>query len=411
MKRIAMISLHTSPLASEEGKETGGMNVYILKFSEELAKLNNQVDMFTYRNNQRDQPIITISPNLRVIHLPAGPIQHIPKKHLITHIDEFTQNLFNFIQTEKISYNIIHSHYYLSGLVALALKNRLRIPPPIIHSFHTLGLMKNLVAREETEREDKQRINSEFLLTQQADGIITSSETDKMYVEYLYNGNKEKIFAVTPGVDRSTFKPMNKDIAKRFIHATQKHKIILFVGRIEPLKGIDGLIYALKILLTKDSTLPLCLWIVGGDISQKSNAWSKELQKLEQLRSLLHLVPNVTFVGQQQQKMLPHFYNAAELVVMPSHYESFGIAALEAMACGTPVITTNVSGITDILTNEDQALVTSVNNPLELSEKMEYLLTNRDIYQQVSRDIIERTKNFDWKIITKRLLRIYANYI
>ncbi len=411
MTRIAMISLHTSPLASEEGKETGGMNVYVLKLSQELAKDGIFVDIYTYRQNKKQQRIITISPKLRVIHIDAETPRHIPKKRLLNHISEFSDSMCSVIQKEQISYDLIHSHYYLSGLVALKVKEKLKKPIAIIHMFHTLGLMKNLVAREENEREDKERIASEFLLADKANAIIASSDTDKLYLQYLYNADPHKVFVITPGVDTQQFKPIDKTIAKREIQANVTHKIILFVGRIEPLKGIDGLIYAMKILRKRNPNLSLCLWIVGGDISQKSHRWSRELQKLEEIRNVLHLNSVVTFVGQQHQKNLPFFYNASEIVVMPSHYESFGIAALEAMACGIPVITTNVSGITDLLTPEQNELVTSVNNPLELSEKIEYLITNQKVYRQISQEIISLAKGFDWKITKEKLKKIYNNYI
>lgn len=408
LTRIAMISMHTCPLASEEGKETGGMNVYVLKLSEELAKKGIAVDIFTRSQDTKQPYIVNVLPLLRVIHLKAGPHSPVAKNELLSYLPEFIDNFFQFQKDDMVTYDLIHCHYYLSGMAGLKIKQQGNLLIPVFYTFHTLGLMKNLVAREQTEKEETERISAEFSILRSVDGVIATSSSEKEYLQYLYGGDVKKIFVVFPGVDTKHFKPMDKTEAKEKIHAPKEHKMILFVGRIEPLKGIDSLLYALKILVTKRPHLKTCLWIVGGDISQKTISWSRELQKLEHVRHMLTLTTSVKFVGQRHQQDLPFYYNAAEIVVMPSHYESFGMAALEAMACGVPVITSNVSGIADIFDQKMEQFLTSVNNPLLLSAQMEQLLLDESIHQKASREVYQTVQHFTWEHVASEIVNIYT---
>lgn len=422
-KRIAMISYHTCPLASEEGKETGGMNIYVLQTAKELAKQGFLVDIFT-RSQDIDQPhIIQISDNLRLMHIKAGPESYIlpnteeHKKQFLSYIPEFVENIKAFQNNEGISYDVIDAHYYLSGIAGLELKSFSKVyneqsrtaqdkkEIPLIITFHTLGLMKNLVARESLSAPEKERVEIEANLVKQADTIISPSESEKKYLQYLYNTPVEKITVISPGVDTSLFYPMDKTQTKLAVGASPDHKMILFAGRIDPVKGLDVLLYAMRILFTKKPDIKACLWIVGGDVSQEPETWSKELQKLEQLRKLLDLHTTVRFVGQQPQHELPKYYNAADLVVMPSHYESFGLTALEAMACGTPVITTNVTGVSELLEESCQKHITVANNPLILAEDIIHVLTHHS--EKSEHQMLESVKEFDWKNIAEKITKVY----
>jgi D-inositol-3-phosphate glycosyltransferase len=406
LPRIAMISYHTCPLASQEGKETGGMNVYVLELSKELARSGHQVDIFTRCQDENNPLIVEVEENLRVIHLSAGPFS-ISKKEMFQYIQEFVGNFDRFVQEHKLSYDVLHCHYYLSGLIGLEIQKKFSKKIPLIMTFHTLALMKNLVARDELEHEEKERIDAEFLLTQKADKIIAPSETDMNYLQYLYQAQTDKTVVIPPGVDTELFRPLDKMEAKKFIGAEADHKIVLFAGRIEPLKGIDGLIYAMKILTQKHSDCEICLWIVGGDISQHPSLWSKELKKLEKLRRTLRITTSVKFVGQRPQSELPYYYNAAEVVVMPSHYESFGMAAAEAMACGVPVITTNVAGVTSFLDEKHRALVTSVNNPLLLASQIEQTLIEPELHKKISQEVVQKIQDLKWSNIAQKVSQVY----
>jgi D-inositol-3-phosphate glycosyltransferase len=188
-------------------------------------------------------------------------------------------------------------------------------------------------------------------------------------------------------------------------------KRVMFVGRIEPLKGIDSLLYALKIMTKRQPELAIELWVVGGDVSQPVESWSQELRKLERVRRQLGLEAQVKFMGQQTQELLPYYFQVADVVVMPSHYESFGMVALEAMACGVPVITTNVAGISDILDDHHKDLLTTVNNPLLLAKQIEKLLADPQYHAHVSRLVRERVQDLSWTNIAARIKTYYQKLL
>lgn len=406
-KRIAVISYHTCPLSDSEGGEIGGMNIYVLELCKQLAAKGLEIDIFTRSQDKNDQEIVNVAKNLRVIHIKAGKEEEIEKKKLINYIPEFVDNIYGFINKNKLTYDLVYSHYYLSGIIGLQIKEKFKIP--LFVTFHTLALMKNLVARSESEREDIKRIEYEILFTKKADRIIATSVSDAEYLITLYGCPKSKISILTPGVDLKLFKPKDKVKAKQIAGISKDHKLILFVGRIEPLKGIDVLLYGMKVLSENNPQMKLSLWILGGVIDGNFNSWSKELKRLDQLKKLLRISATVTFVGRKHQDELPDFYNASDIVILPSHYESFGITALEAMACGTPVIATDTVGIAGLFDKKHTGLITSANNPLLLAEKIKYLLTNEKDYQKVSHEVLEKVKELSWKNLAGKFVNIIEN--
>lgn len=416
-QRILMISYHTCPLASEEGKETGGMNVYVLELSKKLAQLGHHVDVITRCQDPTNEKIVQVTKNFRVIHLIAGPPSPLNKNKIAVFIPEFIKSFRSFNQTQKIKYDLLHAHYYLSGLIGLKINRYLAKKIPLVMTFHTLALIKNLVARTSNEQENQSRIKAEITLTAQADVIITPSLSEKKYLLYLYDTPPKKVHVLPPGVNTDLFKPLDKTLAKKKVHLLKNDKVILFVGRIEPLKGIDVLLYALKILKAQSADrrlaerIKLKLLIVGGDISQHITKWSKPLKELTKISRLLGLTNQVIFVGQRLQYELRYYYNAAEIVVMPSHYESFGMAVAEAMACGTPVITTNVTGVSSLIDERRTHLVTTVNNPLLLASQIKRLLTNKKIYNLVRKNIIQNVQDLRWDKIAKRVEDVYSKLI
>ena len=407
--KICMISYHTCPLASQEGKETGGMNVYVLELAKALARMGHQVDVFTRCQDPTNEMIVPVIHNMRVFHILGGPAAVLSKKEMLKYMDEFEERVHNYIVKEGIVYDVLHAHYYMSGIIAVNLQKHLHQKNhlPLVMTFHTLALMKNLVARADLEVEDMIRIDIERDLVKKADRVITPSQSDASYLEYFYQADPQKLDILPPGVDTKIFKPISKAKARHELQADPQKKLVLFVGRIEPLKGVDMLIYAMKILSLRKPELPLNLWIVGGDISQPVELWSAELQKLEQLRKVLGIPSLVRFVGQQKQDQLPNYYNAADVVVMPSHYESFGMAALEAMSCGVPVITTNVAGISGLLDDQRQELITTVNNPLLLAKQLGHLLTHEQTHSAVSSKLQKIGVALEWAKVAEKALNIY----
>lgn len=403
-QRIAVLSYHTCPLSDIEGGEIGGMNIYVLELCRQLAEKGYEIDIFTRSQDKNIQKIVNVQENLRVIHIVAGQEKEIEKKKLIDYVPEFSANLFTFIDENKLAYDLVYAHYYLSGIIGLEIKKKYTIP--LFVTFHTLALMKNLVARSESEREDSIRIDSESLLIKKADKIIENNDLHAQYLASLYNCPKSKISVVTPGIDLKVFSPKNKNEAKRNVGLSEDQKLILFVGRIEPLKAIDVLLYAVKILKNEDPQIHFCLWILGG--VAKGLGKSEELKRLEKLSKSLDISEEVKFIGRKHQGELSSYYNASEIVVLPSHYESFGIVALEAMACGTPVIVTDTSGVSSIF-GKKSPLVTSSNNPLMVAQKIKHLLTDKNEYQKISREVLEKAAEMSWENIAEKFIEILKN--
>jgi len=402
--RIAMFSVHACPLASEEGKETGGLNIYVLELAKELGNLGHKVDIFTRREKRSNPAVVKVSKNVRVVHLKTGPERPVSKKTLIKHLDEFVVNFHIFKHGQNIKYDVLHCHYYLSGLAGIKCKDKCCQNATLVMTFHTLALMKNLVARSNSERSLQTRITAEFRLMQKADAITASSESDADYITHLYGANPNKLTAVPPGVDLNIFKSMNSLRVRKSLNINPNNQLILAVGRIEPLKGFDAILYALKILIQKSPKLEkqLCLYIIGGDLNQKQMHWTHEQKKLETLRKQLSLTTQVEFVNQQPQKQLAKYYNAANVVVMPSHYESFGMVALEAMACGTPVIASNVAGISRFIHGSKRGLITTANNPMLLAEQIGKTLQSKTLNKEPN-----LPKTFSWEAVASAMEDIY----
>ncbi|MDO8610166.1 MAG: glycosyltransferase [bacterium] len=268
--------------------------------------------------------------------------------------------------------------------------------------------MKNLVARNPNEKESQQRIEDEILLTKNANHIISSSINDKEYLTHLYSCPENKITAINPGVDTDLFKPIDKNTALQFIHSVTHNKIVTFVGRIEALKGIDVLMYAIKIIHDRNPDLKVALLIVGGYSNRINN---KELIRLKKLQNTLKMSPIVGFIDQRPQQELPYYYNASELVVTPSHYESFGMTSLEAMACGTPVLITDTSGISSMLNDDFKDLLISANNPLLLASHIEEILKNDSYKKQFKLKILKNINKFSWKNVAIKTDEVYQSII
>lgn len=404
-KRVAMVSVHECPLASSEGKERGGINVYVYELSKALSRLGWHVDAYTRVQDDVNPRIVSVDERFRVIHVPSGTHTPLAKKDILTTLPEFTRHLADTIRDEHITYDVIHGHYYLSGMVAAHLRASYQVKTPLVMTFHTLGLMKQLVSRSQDTEDPIERIPAERELITVADRCITSSDTGKEYLSTFYDCPEEKIAIVPPGVDIRLFRPIDQQEAKKHIRAHPHHHVVLAVGRIDPVKGFDVLLVALKTLLKRNPELSdqVCLWIVGGDVGQNQNQWSKELKKLHELQQTLNLPATVRFVPPQSQEELPYYYSAADVLVMPSHYESFGMVALEAIACGTPVIATDVTGISPILRELPQGHIVSANNPLALASEIKHVLDTAHP-TAAPKQVVE---TFNWDAIAARMIKEY----
>ena len=407
--KIAMLSYHTCPLATLGGKDTGGMNVYVRELTRQLGRMDVHVDVFTRSQNEHVPHVLhDLGYGNRVVHVPAGPEIPVAKPALADHVPDFVKGVQAFADEKNIQYDLIHSHYWMSGLAAETLSDtwgRL----PIVHMFHTLGEMKNRVARSDDEREGDYRLNGERQVIKRVDKIVAATYAEQTQLQFLYKANKRKITIIPPGVDTGHFYPIPKDEAREFLGVPATKKIILYVGRIEPLKGIDTLIKAVAQLRIDIEQVTLA--IIGGDPNVSSERMSQEMARLQKMCDDLGLGGMVVFLGKRAQNTLPYYYSAAEVLVMPSHYESFGMVALEAMACGTPVIASQVGGLAFLVQDGETGYHVPDQEPSQLSEKLTLLLGNPDQHDAMGLRAAEYAKNYAWVNIAPQIIDVYKEFI
>ena len=395
MLRVAVISAHGCPLAQLGGKDIGGMNLYVRQVSRELGRSGIEIDVFTHWHEPDLPQVEELGENARVIHLQAGESRPM-KDELYRHLPEFTANLCRFQTENGLGYDLLHSHYWLSGRVATFLSGWWGIPS--VATFHTLGDVKNRarVGEQETEL----RIETERKVIASAHGIIATSAHEKNQMVRFYGAQPDKVTVIPCGVDLTLFSPMDKNEARRELGLSDK-KIILFVGRIEPLKGIDLLLNAVAPLEDKSD---LRILIIGGD-----SAESGEVARLSQLAANLGVGEKVTFLGAVEHEKLPLFYNAANVCVMPSYYESFGLVALEALACGTPVIASRVGGLPSIIRDGVTGYLIPWHCPEPFTERLELLLANEALAKSLGLAGRTSAAKFSWAIVAEQIREVYES--
>jgi len=410
MLRIAMISYHTCPLATLGGKDTGGMNVYVRDLTRQLGQMGIHVDVFTRSQDDHVPHVLhELGYGNRVVHVPAGPEIPVPKQELADYIPEFVEGVKQFAAEKDIRYDIIHSHYWMSGIAADSLSEAWG-GTPILHMFHTLGEMKNRIARSEDEREGQYRIDGEKQVLRRAERVVVATLAELTQLRFLYKANDRKLVVIPPGVDVCHFYPIPADEAKMYVGLKPHDRMVLFVGRIEPLKGVDTLIQAMSCLQWKEER-PVHLAIIGGDPGASPEEMSAEMARLQKLCDDLAVGQTVVFLGKRDQDKLPYYYSAAELVVMPSHYESFGMVALEAMACGTPVIASEVGGLAYLVRDGETGFTIPDQEPDTLCEKISWLLNDHHLHETMSRRAVEYAQDYAWEKIAKQIVDVYGSLL
>ncbi|MFC1986978.1 glycosyltransferase [Chloroflexota bacterium] len=399
--RIAMFSAHSCPVGKLGAKDTGGMSVYIRELAHELGKRGHSVDIYTRVHDTRDPQIINLGQKVRLIHLMSGGDEEIDKLAVYSHLPEFTCNLENFRKHNDLKYDLIFSHYWLSGLAGEYLQQQWNVPHIIM--FHTLGAVKNNTGIGEGEPE--LRIEAERNLAQNCHHIIAPTEKEKEALILHYGTLPERIGVVPCGVNLEQFKPVDKEAARQYLGLADD-KIILFVGRIDPLKGIDKLIRAIPYL--HDIQGLRLVVIGGGEHSQH------EIEKLQELAGNLNIQDSVTFPGLVKHDQLPYFYSAADACVVPSYYESFGLVVLESLACGTPVVATDVGNLKCVIRQGKTGYVVIDNAPHHLAEKIALLLSNPSTGIESTLSIRASVSSLSWSNIAEAIIRecqlVLANY-
>lgn len=401
-----MLSYHTCPLATLGGKDTGGMNVYVREVTRQFGRMGVHVDVFTRSQDEHVPHVLhDLGYGNRVVHIPAGPEVPLPKSKLAEYIPTFADQVLAFCEAKDLTYDLIHSHYWMSGIAAIQLKEAWNIP--FLHMFHTLGHMKNRIAGF-GEAEGDYRIEGENRVIKAADRLIAATPAEVAQLQWLYNADSKKIVVVPPGVDLSHFYPIPQDEARAYVGIPAEDRNILFVGRVEPLKGIDILLHAIGMMcrngtVNRDS---LCVTIVGGEPDARQEEMTHEMSRLQRLREEYGIGDVVTFIGKRSQDTLPYYYSAADVVVMPSHYESFGMVALEAMACGTPVVASEVGGLAFLVRNEETGYLVRSDDPHHLCERLTTLVTDEGLRAEMGHAANLYAQKYGWRSVAEKLLEV-----
>jgi D-inositol-3-phosphate glycosyltransferase len=376
------------------------MNVYLKELSKELGYRGIAVDIFT-RLQRKDLPqVVTFGPKARVIHLKAGASQPYDKNLVWYFLPEFIFRIKEFVHQEKIKYNVLHAHYWLSGWVAKELQKVWEVP--VIQRFHTLGYLKEKAMGNGGNREHPLRLHFEQTLIRQADHLEAATQQGKRDMVEFYQALPEKVAVIPCGVNLSLFRPIPKDKARAYFGLPPEAKIILFVGRIDPVKGLDTLIKATSLL---SKSLRLQLIIIGGGGN------NQELGRIKALTQKLRIPHIVSFLPSQRQEYLSYYYSAADVFVLPSRYESFGMVALEAMACGTPVVASNVGGLPFTIPDGEAGFLFPVGNVEDLAEKLRLILANQELKNQFGQHAQGWAKNFHWANVADQEVLLYNKAI
>ncbi|NNE97307.1 MAG: glycosyltransferase [Acidimicrobiales bacterium] len=392
MQKLVVLSLHTSPLAQPGTGDGGGMNVYVRELVSALAQAGVECRAYTRRWDDRLPERVQIEPGFEVVHVPAGPTDQ-PKEELSSHVGEFTDWVASDI--EGWGANAIHANYWLSGVSGLQLKQKLNLP--LITTFHTLARVKAVSGDHEPES----RAKAEAAVMACADVVLANCLAEADQLEEFYFAPRERIEIVPPGVDQAFFSPGSQAGARQAIGAGS-NPLLLFVGRIQPLKGLDVAVGALAASEHTDTEL----WVIGGASGQQGQA---ELARINALIEQLDVGDRVRFVDPQPHHLLSTFYRAADISLVPSRSESFGLVALEASACGTPVIASAVGGLLTLVDSGVTGFLMEERDPDRWAAHIDLLLDDPLLARRMSISAAARARTYTWSTSAGRLRRIYAD--
>ena len=394
VERAAFITLHACPLAAPGQGKSGGMNVYVRQLAAALGDMGMKIDIFTREHAGVANRIETIGHNVRVVHIRAGePEAQVGE--LYAHLPEFLDQLNAFREEEGLAYDVVHSHYWLSSWVGRELSQL--IGAPHVVTFHTLGLIKMQSRAGEVEPPERPLVEAEVMAS--ADRIIAFSPHERDAMARLYGADADKVSLVPCGVDLSVFRPLNQKSVRARL-GLNGEKILLYVGRIEPLKGLELLVEATAQM---DSGERLRLMVVGADANG-----DQEIDRVKQLAKERDLEDQIDFVGRVDHTELPLYYNAADVCVVPSYYESFGLVALEAMACGTPVVATRVGGLSTIIHHGRTGYLKSWRCPEAFANSVEMIIASDGLQQSMGEAARKRAEGMGWDNVAAMIWDEYA---
>jgi phosphoheptose isomerase len=407
-RRIAMISEHASPLATLGGVDSGGQNVYVGQLARNLATLGYEVDVFTRRDNPVLPESIEWSSGVRIVHVPAGPPQAEPKEELLQYMPEFSDWMVRFCRRQRKGYDLAHANFFMSGQVAADLRQRLGLP--FVVTFHALGRVRRQHQKDADLFPDE-RMDIEDRLVAEADQIIAECPQDEEDLIQLYNADPGRITIVPCGFDRTEFWPMSKELVRVSLGLAPDEKVILQLGRIVPRKGIDNVIRGLA-RLQANHRIKARLLVVGGETDDPDDDSTPEMVRLRRIASDEGVDERVTFVGRRNRENLKYYYSAADIFVTTPWYEPFGITPVESMACGTPVIGSNVGGIKFTVRDGETGSLVAPNDPDALAERIAHLYRHPKLLSVYRRQAIRRANDlFTWEKVAAAVAEVYEDVL
>lgn len=414
-KRIAMLTDNADPLAPLGGAEAGGENVYVSELSRALGRLGWVVDIFTRWSYPKTAQIAQVAKNVRVVRLPAGPIEFIPKEKLFRFMPEYVTSFLAFREKARHEYLLLHGNYYLSGWAGVEIANVLHVP--MVNTFHTLGIVKHQALGSQ-DPSPKDRITLEREIMVAVDRIIATSPVMKEELVSLYEVPAKKIAVISEGANLKRFMPTPQLLARRVLRISSNRMIVLYVGRFERRKGIDTLLSAMYELAARmpEKRKILRLYISGGEPKRRwkneLNAEKDERERLKKIVDQLGIADMVRIIGGVDRETLPFYYSAADVTVVPSYYEPFGLVPIESMACGTPVVASNVGGMKWTIKDGKTGFLAKARDPVSFAEKIRYILDHTSVSKHMRENGIERVRRFfNWDIIGAEMSAFYHDLI
>lgn len=396
MRRLAVLSLHTSPLAQPGTGDSGGMNVYVRELVSALAQAGVEADVFVRRWDEDSPEIVEVEPGFRVVHVEAGPVD-LAKEQLPDVVDTFANGVRHHL--ERLGdVDALHANYWLSGVAGHRLKHDLGLP--LVSTFHTLARVK----AETGDPEPQRRVHAEAQVIGCSDAILASCVAEAEQLVRLYGADPSRVEIVAPGVDHAFFSPGDRVGARHALRHLDlgEGPVLLFVGRIQPLKGVDVAVRALAALDRADATLV----VVGGASGRDGGA---EVDRVHKLAAELGVANRIRFVEPQPHHLLSTYYRAADVCLVPSRSESFGLVALEAAACGTPVVAAAVGGLRTLVEHERTGFLVEDRDPAAFAACTAEILSVPSVDEELSSAAAARARAYTWSTAAGRLRRIYGD--
>jgi D-inositol-3-phosphate glycosyltransferase len=397
VRRVAIFSMHTSPLAQPGAGDGGGMNVYVRALASALARAGVACDVYTRAEHPKQPPVVEVEAGFRVVHVTAGPRTPLPRYELPILVDAFVSETTRLLDAGP-PVEVLHANYWLSGAVAHRLKHLRDLP--MVATFHTLARVK---ADAGIDDDPDQRARTEHDVIACADLMLASTDAERDQLATHYGAVAERVEIVPPGVDHSVFFPADASVAKRRL-GLDGRRMLLFAGRIQPLKGVG---MAVRCLAELDDPNAMLL-VVGGPSGPDGN---DELARVRALAHDLGIASNVQFVPPQPHTLLADFYRAADVCIVPSRAESFGLVALEAAACGTPVVAASVGGLRSLVDDGTTGFLVDGRDPVAYAAPVATLLDDPMLAAEIGATASARSRRYSWSTTAARLRRLYGDLV